>query len=130
MIGGTDRGRAALCVALLAVLAFAIRLGHATESQAETTPPPNVLVIVSDDQPTGMVKRMPVLDSAEGFTRFNSYYDNNPLCCPTRSTLLTGLYSHHTGSRSTRTRRRSMTPPLWPPGSTTPAMRPAFSAST
>src|SRR5262245_20587218 len=44
-----------------------------------------------------MVKRMPALDNAEGFTRFNAYYDNNPLCCPTRSTLLTGLYSHHTG---------------------------------
>ena len=32
-----------------------------------------------------------------GFARFDSYYDNNPLCCPTRATLLTGLYSHHTG---------------------------------
>jgi N-acetylglucosamine-6-sulfatase len=92
-----SRGRATFCVALLAVLAFAIRLGHAPESRADAPPPPNVLVIVSDDQPTGTVKRMPTLNGAEGFTRFNSYYDNNPLCCPTRSTLLTGLYSHHTG---------------------------------
>jgi N-acetylglucosamine-6-sulfatase len=97
VISGTDGGRAALCVALLALLAFAVRLGHATETRAADTPAPNVLVIVSDDQPTGMVKRMPALDGAEGFTRFNAYYDNNPLCCPTRSTLLTGLYSHHTG---------------------------------
>jgi arylsulfatase A-like enzyme len=86
-----------LCVALLALVAFAVRLGAATETRADGPPPPNVIVIVSDDQPTGMVKRMPALDHAEGFTRFDSYYDNNPLCCPTRSTLLTGLYSHHTG---------------------------------
>ena len=90
-------GRATFCVALLAFLALAVRLGNATETRAQATPPPNVVVIVSDDQPTGMVKRMPVLDRAAGFARFNSYYDNNPLCCPTRATLLTGLYSHHTG---------------------------------
>ena len=91
------RGRATFCVALLAVLAFAIRLGQAPESRADSASSPNVLVIVADDQPTGTVKRMPTLNGAEGFTRFNSYYDNNPLCCPTRTTLLTGLYSHHTG---------------------------------
>ena len=61
-----DRGRAAFCVALLALLGFAVRLGHATETRAQAPPPPNVVVIVSDDQPTGMVKRMPVLRSRRG----------------------------------------------------------------
>jgi arylsulfatase A-like enzyme len=93
----SSRGRATLCVALPAVLALAIGLGQAPESRAGEPERPNVLLIVSDDQPTGTVKRMPTLDDAEGFTRFNSYYDNNPLCCPTRATLLTGQYSHHTG---------------------------------
>ena len=96
MIGGTDQGRAALCVALLAFLAFASprrcdREPRRDHAAAERHRDP------LGRQPTGMVKRMPMLDSAEGFTRFNAYYDNNPLCCPTRSTLLTGLYSHHTG---------------------------------
>lgn len=54
-------------------------------------------MIVTDDQPVGMTKRMPTLTDTPGFVRFDSYYDNNPLCCPARTTLLTGLYSHHTG---------------------------------
>ena len=68
----------------------------ASSSEAEAAVP-NVLLIVADDQPMGTVERMPNLSSAPGFTSFSSYYDNNPLCCPTRATLLTGLYSHHTG---------------------------------
>ena len=63
----------------------------------EPATPPNVLVVVTDDQPAGTVRRMPFLSDAPGMTRFDSFYANNPLCCPTRATLLTGLYSHHTG---------------------------------
>jgi N-acetylglucosamine-6-sulfatase len=87
--------RAALGIAI-AIAAFSVQ---ACSSAGEVAPqtPPNLLVIVSDDQPTGMTKRMPALSHTPGFVRFSSYYDNNPLCCPTRATLLTGLYSHHTG---------------------------------
>jgi N-acetylglucosamine-6-sulfatase len=91
------RARAALCVVAAAALALVVHLGCAGSSSAGAPAPPNVLLIVTDDQPTGMVKRMHTLDRAPGFVQFGSYYDNNPLCCPTRSTLLTGLYSHHTG---------------------------------
>ncbi len=56
-----------------------------------------MILIVSDDQPYGTIERMPFLSSEPGFTEFGSYYDNNPLCCPTRATLLTGLYSHNHG---------------------------------
>ncbi len=66
-------------------------------SQAPPHPNMNVLLIVADDQPLGTVERMPALSSAPGFVSFDSYFDNNPLCCPTRATLLTGLNSHHTG---------------------------------
>ena len=75
-------------------------IGIATAGGAGPTPaaPPNVLLIVTDDQPVGMVEQgMPYLDNAPGWTKFDRYFDNNPLCCPARATLLTGLYSHHHG---------------------------------
>ena len=57
-----------------------------------------MILIITDDQPVGMVERgMPYLDGAPGWTKFERYYDNNPLCCPSRATLLTGLYSHNHG---------------------------------
>ncbi len=82
--------------ALAALVAASCQIAP-SQSSAEPVQPPNVLLIVADDQPTGMTNRMPNLDRAPGFAKFSSYYDNNPLCCPTRATLLTGLYSHHTG---------------------------------
>jgi N-acetylglucosamine-6-sulfatase len=86
----------ALCGAVL--IAACGKLGSGAErSSAQAPAAPNVLLIVTDDQPAGTTKRMPKLTKAPGFVRFSSYYDNNPLCCPTRATLLTGLYSHHHG---------------------------------
>ena len=86
----------ALCGAVL-IAACGKLGGGAEESRAQATAPPNILLIVTDDQPAGTTKRMPQLSNAPGFVKFSSYYDNNPLCCPTRATLLTGLYSNHHG---------------------------------
>ena len=89
---------------LIALAAASCGLGGGEgDPERDPSPPPsvsqapNVLMIVSDDQPIGTVERMPALSTAEGFASFGSYYDNNPLCCPTRATLLTGLHSHHHG---------------------------------
>jgi arylsulfatase A-like enzyme len=89
------RTRLAAGLAAATLVAACGKLGGVDTGRAEAPAPPNVLFIVSDDQPTGMTKRMPALNRAEGFAKFTSYYDNNPLCCPTRATLLTGQYSHN-----------------------------------
>jgi arylsulfatase A-like enzyme len=89
------RRRRAAAAALLIGASLCI-FANGCLSGSHEAAPPNILVVVTDDQPTGMVQRMPFLTNVPGVTRFESYYDNNPLCCPTRATLLTGLYSHHT----------------------------------
>lgn len=60
--------------------------------------PPNVVLIVADDQPVGTLRAMPnvrELIGAEG-TRYTSSYVSNPICCPSRASILTGMYSHST----------------------------------
>jgi arylsulfatase A-like enzyme len=97
-----------------AALALACAVGALTWSAgaAPAAGQPNIVVIQTDDQTladltatytdpaTGQpVPVMPnTLNSiaAQGVT-FSRYYVSMPLCCPSRSTLLTGQYSHNTG---------------------------------
>ncbi|HQX51881.1 MAG TPA: sulfatase-like hydrolase/transferase [Planctomycetaceae bacterium] len=64
---------------------------------------PNIIVILSDDMGYsdigcyGGEMRTPVLDSlAQNGLRFTQFY-NTARCCPTRASLLTGLYPHQAG---------------------------------
>ncbi|MEZ6124424.1 MAG: arylsulfatase [Planctomycetaceae bacterium] len=64
---------------------------------------PNIIVMLSDDMGYsdlgcyGSEIRTPVLDGlAEGGLRFTQFY-NTARCCPTRASLLTGLYPHQAG---------------------------------
>lgn len=64
---------------------------------------PNIIIILVDDMgfsdiaPYGGEIPTPNLDElAKGGVRFSQFY-NTGRCCPTRATLLTGLYSHQAG---------------------------------
>ncbi|HVI99489.1 MAG TPA: arylsulfatase [Sphingomonas sp.] len=64
---------------------------------------PNIILIVADDMGYsdigcyGSEIETPNLDRlAEGGMRFAQFY-NSPRCCPSRASLLTGLYSHQAG---------------------------------
>lgn len=72
-------------------------------AQAQTQPRPNILVILSDDMGFsdlgcyGGEIATPNLDKlAKDGLRFTQFY-NNARCCPTRASLLTGLYPHQAG---------------------------------
>ncbi|MCM2373217.1 arylsulfatase [Aporhodopirellula aestuarii] len=75
----------------------------AIHAQAESIQRPNIIYILSDDMGFsdigcyGSEIETPVLDSlAENGLRFTQFY-NTARCCPTRASLLTGLYPHQAG---------------------------------
>jgi arylsulfatase A-like enzyme len=60
---------------------------------------PNILVIMTDDQRLDQMRALPktrALLGAKGTTFDNSFVDFS-LCCPSRSTFLTGQYAHNHG---------------------------------
>src|SRR4051812_5318890 len=70
---------------------------------ADTATRPNIVVILTDDMGFsdigcyGGEVNTPNLDAlAAGGVRFTQFY-NTARCCPTRASLLTGLYPHQAG---------------------------------
>src|SRR5436190_10898043 len=96
------RGRIAVAAAILvATAALALAFGGAAggAGAAPTKPParPNIVVIMSDDQTVdSLAYQKHVLNEIgkRGAT-FDSSFVNYSLCCPSRSTFLTGLYAHN-----------------------------------
>lgn len=99
------RRRRAVAVAFIALTAAAV-LTH-VPARGVSGSPPNIILILTDDQTVDTLPSeppaMPWLQSQifggqdphwEWFT--NAFF-NTPLCCPSRATILTGQYSHHTG---------------------------------
>ena len=85
-----------LCAAVLLA-------AHARGAEAGAAPRPNIVVILADDLgfsdlgSYGGEIPTPNLDClARGGLRFTQFY-NTSRCCPTRASLLTGLYQHQTG---------------------------------
>ena len=91
------RARAVLaaCCALLAIAGGALvaREAHGAPSQK------NVVFILTDDMTTSELSVMPNVQSllAGQGTSFNEAYISFPLCCPSRATMMSGLYMHNHG---------------------------------
>ena len=94
--------------ALLAAVVAAGLLGgcmappESPEGQAAQLPPaddrPNVLVIMTDDQPVNnTLKMMPKTRRwfGRGGTTFANTFATTPLCCPSRASIFTGRYAHN-----------------------------------
>ena len=75
-----------------ALLAVFVGPGKAAAQQ------PNIVLILTDDQRWDTISYMPTVQSklvAHGVTFANGFV-TNPLCCPSRASILTGSYSHRT----------------------------------
>ena len=60
--------------------------------EAPTTPPsvPSFVIVNTDDQRFDSIPQMPAVDGRDGWARFSASYVHEPMCCPSRATLLTG----------------------------------------
>ncbi|MGH9026740.1 MAG: sulfatase family protein [Acidimicrobiia bacterium] len=63
---------------------------------------PNIVLIVSDDQRWDSVDEMPAIDERTNWARFTNAFVNDPQCCPSRATILTGRYTQNTGVTTLR----------------------------
>lgn len=84
-------------VASLALVAVAASVAGGRKTTDGTRP--NVLVLMTDDQTVESMRVMPNVQrllAARGVTFQNSFVGYS-LCCPSRSTFLTGQYSHNNG---------------------------------
>ena len=68
------------------------------EEEAEFLPDrPNMIFVLTDDLDLASVQKMPEIRSQliEEGTSFENDFVSYPLCCPSRATILTGLYAHN-----------------------------------
>ena len=100
--------RAALALAVALVACVGASFAAATTQQAHGPPAPNVLLVITDDQPWDTMPMMTgppampwlearVRDRGDRWVRFTNAFVNVPMCCPSRASILTGRYARHTG---------------------------------
>jgi N-acetylglucosamine-6-sulfatase len=99
------RSRIAFTTVALALMATAPLISPTGALAQAPITQPNIVLILSDDQSYESIYKMPYLRDQippkGGWDRFDDAFINNPTCCPSRATLLTGLWSHHHGVEAT-----------------------------
>jgi len=104
--GRLPRVIAVSALAFLIAAAVAVTTTRRPAAASGTTPPsgaavntrPNIVILLSDDQPAGLMQMAHVKADigAHGITFSNGYVED-PLCCPSRTTILRGQDAHTTG---------------------------------
>src|SRR5919107_2355324 len=76
--------------------------GEAAQEEAEeeaeaSSDRPNIIFVLADDLDYASAQKMPQIGSSlteEGLS-FEEAFVSHPVCCPSRATILTGLYEHN-----------------------------------
>ncbi len=93
-------------VALLISFALASVVLPAREMRvrAQAARPPNILIIMTDDQRADRASRRVMPATRRIFMRKGAHYRNavatTPLCCPSRASIFSGKYAHNHGVHS------------------------------
>ncbi|HYP23506.1 MAG TPA: sulfatase, partial [Actinomycetota bacterium] len=85
-----------------ALVVAAASAGGAPGRAAQSDPParPNVLIVITDDQrASGTMGVMPLTQRwfSDGGTHYVNAIATTPTCCPSRASVMTGLYAHNHG---------------------------------
>jgi N-acetylglucosamine-6-sulfatase len=94
--------RAALIITVLTVAAVVVQSATTTSGASASRPTvgrPNILFVLADDLDLAAMSFMPhtrALIGDRGVT-FDNYFVTNSACCPSRTSMLRGQYSHNTG---------------------------------
>lgn len=86
---------AAFVIGIIVVAMLYLRYGKTLNVSDK----PNIVVVMSDDQRFDSMDAMPITKEklGEKGVTFTNAFIPTPLCCPSRTSFLTGLYSHNTG---------------------------------
>ena len=81
----------------------------------DTARRPNLVVVVTDDQDTELGGTTPLESArrliADRGAEFRNAFATTPICCPSRTSILTGRYQHNTGTLYTGCPKRGL---KWP----------------
>lgn len=76
---------------------FEIEISSPASAQRMNDPRPNIIIILTDDQPYHTVDYMPTVKTqlmADGVV-FENGFATTPLCCPSRASIFSGQYVHN-----------------------------------
>jgi N-acetylglucosamine-6-sulfatase len=70
---------------------------ESSQGAEEASAQPNILFVLTDDLDYASVEQMPQIGSllADEGLSFERAFVSHPVCCPSRATILTGLYDHN-----------------------------------
>lgn len=105
----TARIASAVALTLSALVGLDAPAPDGVQAQAQTVTPPNVVVILTDDQRrNGLQEVMPATTRIFGRSGidFTSAYATTPLCCPSRASIYSGRYAHNHGEKTNKTATR------------------------
>jgi arylsulfatase A-like enzyme len=101
------RARFSLLLVMALSPACLLSSGGAPTPRARGPQSPNVLIIVTDDQPLQTMQVMPHTRRifGRGGVRFSNAIVTTPSCCPSRASIFTGEYAHNHGIHHNRPKK-------------------------